>query len=59
MAKKNEVRLLIKARNKFFQENPGLLDNLRDTVGEYQYLKNRLEKAFIAGWDAAKKESKQ
>jgi hypothetical protein len=36
--------------NKFLEENPELLSLGTITV---QYLKNRIERAFIAGWDAA------
>jgi hypothetical protein len=49
--KSNEGRLLAKARDKFFRENPTLLGLGAAGI----YLKNRLEKAFISGWDAGKK----
>lgn len=47
---KNEGRQIAIARDKFFQENHSLLE----TQTEGQFLKNRLEIAFIAGWNAAK-----
>ncbi|HAL45523.1 MAG TPA: hypothetical protein DCP47_06375 [Phycisphaerales bacterium] len=40
---------LAKARNKFFEENPKLLEG----SASGQYLKNRLEVAFISGWNYA------
>ena len=45
---KNEGRAIAKARDMFFRDNTNLLNG--EASG--QYLKNRLEKAFIAGWDA-------
>jgi len=55
MAKKkteNNGRLIAMARDKFLEENPELLSLGTITV---QYLKNRIERAFISGWDAAVK----
>ena len=47
---KNEGKVCAGARDKFFRENPTLFE--KGAVD--QYLKNRLERTFIAGWDAAK-----
>jgi hypothetical protein len=46
----NEGQIIAKARDKFFRDNSNLLEGRTDG----QYLRNRLERAFIAGWDAAK-----
>lgn len=52
----NKGRLLAKARDKFFRKNPDLFETASLYRAEAMiYLKNRLEKAFIAGWDARKK----
>lgn len=50
---KNEGQAIAKARDKFFRDNPTLF--IKGAVG--QYLKNRLERTFIAGWNAARKEN--
>ena len=49
---KNDGQLIAGARDKFFETNPDLLDG----QAKGQYLKNRIEKAFIAGWHAARKD---
>jgi hypothetical protein len=46
-----EGRLLVELWNKFQNENPKCFE----TPAAGQYLKNRIELAFKAGWDAAKK----
>ena len=46
-----EGALIADARNKFFKNNYALVDG----SASGQYLRNRLEKAFINGWEAAKK----
>lgn len=51
----NEGQVIAKARDKFFHENASLLEG--KTSG--QYLKNRLEKAFIAGWEASRRTRKK
>jgi len=43
--------MIAKALDEFFRDNNSLLVGRTDG----QYLKNRLEKAFIEGWDAAKR----
>ena len=53
MAKiKNDGQQIAKARDKFLKNHSLLL------AGEAhgQFLKNRIEMAFIAGWNAARKE---
>lgn len=42
-----------KARDDFFERNASLLKSTTSGV----YLRNRLVLAFIAGWDAAKREA--
>lgn len=48
----NEGKKLAVARDKWFTSNEGM-QCLEDTAAGH-YLKNRLERAFIAGWDARK-----
>ena len=52
---KNEGRKLAEARNNFFASQAGekILD-IATLRGGGQYLKNRIEIAFIAGWNARK-----
>lgn len=47
----NEGQMIAKARDEFFRDNHSLLE----TQTEGQFLRNRLERAFIAGWYAAKR----
>lgn len=44
---------LAKARDMFFWTKRG--EKLCEGTATGQYLKNRLEDAFVAGWDACKK----
>ncbi len=56
MAKvKNKGQAIAKARDEFFHKNPHLL---KGGAGG-QFLKNRLEIAFIAGWDASNRTQKK
>lgn len=52
----NEGRLIAEARDKFFKNNIELLVDIGATG---QYLKNRLERAFIAGWEAARENQRR
>ena len=56
-----EGRLLARARDKFFRENPELLEmsGLYGSRTPEVYLRNRLVTAFIAGWETAKKQEKK
>jgi len=48
---------LAKARDKWL--NSVVSKECRKGVASGQYLRNRLEKAFIAGWDACKQSKEQ
>ena len=47
---------LAKARDRWLQSEEGEECSTGETRG--QYLRNRIERAFIAGWDACKKTPK-